>query len=65
MNEVTTIAANLALSYRAVAHVCSRLKPKLGVRSLPELVRFAIENLPATPIRNGRRETFARLQGNE
>ena len=57
------IAASLALSYKAVAHICSRLKPKLGVRSLVELVHFAVQNLPATPthtphpIRNGRHRT--------
>ncbi|ODR98726.1 hypothetical protein AUC68_09735 [Methyloceanibacter methanicus] len=41
------IADNLALSYKAVAHLCNRLKPKLGVQSLQELVRFAVQNFPA------------------
>lgn len=40
------IADNLALSYKAVAHTCNRLKPKLGVQSLQELVRFAVQNFP-------------------
>ena len=41
------IAANLAISYKSVAHICNRLKPKLGVQSLPELVRFAMRHFPA------------------
>ncbi|MEM9591405.1 MAG: response regulator transcription factor [Pseudomonadota bacterium] len=47
------IANNLALSYKAVAHICNRLKPKLGVRSLQELTHFAVQNLPTAP--SGRR----------
>lgn len=44
------IAANLALSYKAVAHLCNRLKPKLGVQSLQELVRFAVQNFPTASV---------------
>lgn len=43
----TQIADNLAVSYKSVAHICNRLKPKLGVQSLQELVRFAVQNFPA------------------
>lgn len=43
------IADNLALSYKAVAHICNRLKPKLGVQSLQELVHFAVQHFPVTP----------------
>jgi DNA-binding NarL/FixJ family response regulator len=43
----TQIADNLALSYKAVAHICNRLKPKLGVQSLQELVQFAVQRFPA------------------
>lgn len=43
------IADNLALSYKAVAHICNRLKPKLGVRSLQELTHFALQNFPTAP----------------
>lgn len=42
----TQIASSLALSYKAVAHICNRLKPKLGLQSLPELVHFAIRYFP-------------------
>ncbi|WP_108682278.1 response regulator transcription factor [Methyloceanibacter sp. wino2] len=45
----TQIADNLALSYKSVAHICNRLKPKLGVQSLQELVHFAVQNFPAPP----------------
>lgn len=41
------IADNLALTYKAVAHICNRLKPKLGVESLPELIHFAMRHFPA------------------
>lgn len=41
------IAHNLTLTYKAVAHICARLKPKLGVTSLQELVQFAVRNMPS------------------
>ena len=37
------------MSYKTIANTCSQLKTKLGVRSLPELMRIAIEYLPSTP----------------
>ena len=40
------IADNLALSYKAVAHICNRLKPKLRVQSLQELTHFAVQHFP-------------------
>ncbi len=43
----TQIAKNLHVSYKTVANTCSQLKVKLGVHSLPELMRVAIEHLPA------------------
>jgi hypothetical protein len=30
-----------------VANTCTQLKAKLGVRTLPELMRIAIQHLPA------------------
>ncbi|GFO83101.1 MAG: DNA-binding response regulator [Methyloceanibacter sp.] len=44
----TQIASSLALSYKAVAHICNRLKPKLGVQTLPELVHFAMRHFPGS-----------------
>lgn len=41
------IADELRVSYKTVANTCSNLKTKLGVGSLPELMRLAIEHLPA------------------
>jgi two-component system invasion response regulator UvrY len=46
------IAADLHVSYKTIANTCSQLKTKLGVRSLPELMRIAIEYLPSTPGKN-------------
>jgi two-component system, NarL family, invasion response regulator UvrY len=43
------IAANLLISYKTVANTYSRLKSKLGARSLPELMQIAKQHLPATP----------------
>lgn len=45
------IAGSLGLSYKAVAHICNRLKPKLGVGTLPELVLVAMRHFPAGPPR--------------
>ncbi len=42
-----TIADELSVSYKTVVNTCAQLKVKLGVRSLPELVRIGIRHLPA------------------
>ncbi len=42
------IAEHLHVSYKTVANTCTQLKAKLGVRTLPELMRIAIQHLPAT-----------------
>jgi DNA-binding NarL/FixJ family response regulator len=39
------IAEELNVSYKTVVNVCSQLKQKLSVRSLPELIRAAIRHL--------------------
>jgi len=43
------IAGSLNVSYKTIANTCGQLKAKLGVRSLPELMRIAIEYLPTAP----------------
>jgi DNA-binding NarL/FixJ family response regulator len=43
------IAANLLISYKTVANTYSRLKSKLGARSLPELMQIAKQHLPSAP----------------
>jgi DNA-binding NarL/FixJ family response regulator len=48
------IARDLGVSYKTVANTCSQLKVKLGARTLPALVRMAIEYLAASPGRGGR-----------
>lgn len=40
------IAEELHVSYKTVANTCSQIKAKLGVKSLPEMMRIAIEYLP-------------------
>jgi DNA-binding CsgD family transcriptional regulator len=40
------IAANLMISYKTVANTYSRLKTKIGARSLPELMQIAMQHLP-------------------
>ena len=40
------IATDLGISYETVVNTSSQLKLKLGVRSLPELMRKAVELLP-------------------
>jgi two-component system invasion response regulator UvrY len=42
-----TIANELSVSYKTVVNTCAQLKTKLGVRTLPELMRIAIRHLPA------------------
>jgi two-component system, NarL family, invasion response regulator UvrY len=39
------IAENMNVSYKTVANTCTQLKAKLGARTLPELMRIAIEHL--------------------
>src|SRR5262245_44960744 len=41
------IAEHLHVSYKTVANTCTQLKAKLGVRTLPELMRIAIQHLPS------------------
>jgi DNA-binding NarL/FixJ family response regulator len=42
------IAAELDVSYKTVANICTQLKNKLGARNRPELMRLAMEYLPAS-----------------
>ena len=48
-NSYDQIAQDLGVSYKTVANTCSQLKVKLGARTLPELVRMAIEYLSSSP----------------
>jgi two-component system, NarL family, invasion response regulator UvrY len=43
----SVIAQQLHVSYKTVANTCTTLKAKLGVRTLPELMRIAIKYLPS------------------
>jgi DNA-binding NarL/FixJ family response regulator len=43
------IARDLNISYKTVANSCSQLKVKLGARSLPELIRIAVQQLATDP----------------
>jgi DNA-binding NarL/FixJ family response regulator len=43
------IARTLNVSYKTVVNVSSQLKQKLDARSLPELIRVAVQLLSATP----------------
>jgi DNA-binding NarL/FixJ family response regulator len=43
-----SIADELHVSYKTVVNTCAQLKAKLGVRTLPELMRIAIQHLPAS-----------------
>ena len=45
------IAEHLHVSYKTVANTCMQLKAKLGVRTLPELMRIAIQHLPSAAAR--------------
>lgn len=47
------IAEELNISYKTVANTTSQIKMKLGARSLPELMRIAIQHLPTAPGRRG------------
>jgi DNA-binding NarL/FixJ family response regulator len=42
-----TIAEQLNVSYKTVANICTQLKAKFGVKTLPELMRIAIEHVPS------------------
>jgi DNA-binding NarL/FixJ family response regulator len=48
-----SIADELHVSYKTVVNTCATLKTKLGVRTLPELMRIAIQHLPATVSKGG------------
>jgi hypothetical protein len=37
------IAAELSLSYKTVANVCSELRRKLAAKNLPDLIRIAVQ----------------------
>ena len=50
------IAENLHVSYKTVANTCTQLKAKLGVRTLPELMRIAIQHLPSATAKAPRGE---------
>ncbi|MEG6509043.1 response regulator transcription factor [Methyloligella sp. 2.7D] len=41
------IAEQLHVSYKTVANTCTQLKAKLGVKTLAELMRIAIQHLPS------------------
>ena len=48
------IAEHLHVSYKTVANTCTQLKAKLGVRTLPELMRIAIQHLPSASAKTSR-----------
>lgn len=48
------IAEELNISYKTVANTTSQIKTKLGARSLPELMRMAIQHLPGPSGRRGK-----------
>ena len=39
------IAEEISVSYKTVVNTCSQLKQKLGARTLPELIRMAVQHL--------------------
>jgi hypothetical protein len=41
---------------RRLANTCTQLKAKLGVRTLPELMRIAIQHLPSATAKGPRGE---------
>ena len=45
------IAEELNVSYKTVANTAAQIKHKLGVRTLPELMRIAIQHLPGTSVK--------------
>jgi DNA-binding CsgD family transcriptional regulator len=46
------IAEHLHVSNKTVANTCTQLKAKLGVPTLPELMRVAIRHLPSGAAKN-------------
>lgn len=50
-----TIAETLSVSYKTVVNSSAQIKHKLGVNTLSELVRTAVEHLSSALGRNGRR----------
>jgi len=42
------IADDLGVSYKTVANTCSQLKQKMNAKNLPDLIRIAVQNAPAT-----------------
>ena len=48
-----SIADELNVSYKTVVNTCAQLKAKLGVRTLPELMRIAIQHLPSNVGKTG------------
>lgn len=51
--QYSAIADELHVSYKTIANTCSQIKTKLGVKSLPELMRIAIDHLPEMSGRPG------------
>lgn len=49
------IAEELHVSYKTVVNTCAQLKSKLGVRTLPELMRIGIQHLPSALGKTGSR----------
>ena len=49
-------AEHLHVSYKTVTNTCTQLKAKLGVRTLPELMRIAIQHLPSASAKTPRGE---------
>jgi hypothetical protein len=49
--ESGTLAQPVSLGLQTVANTCTQLKAKLGVRTLPELMRIAIRHLPSAAAR--------------
>ena len=43
------IADELNVSYKTVVNACSQLKQKLNAKNLPELIRLAVQLVPAEP----------------
>ncbi len=48
-HAIMPIQTALHVSYKTIANTCGQLKSKLGVHSLPELMRMAIQYLPSMP----------------
>jgi DNA-binding NarL/FixJ family response regulator len=46
-NPYSRIAETLGVSYKTVVNTCSQLKQKLNARNLPDLIRIAVQLVPA------------------